>query len=208
MLRSILAIVAGLGVAVVTFSLVQGISGVLFSPPSAVDYNDKTAVAALMASMPVSAFLILAAGYMLGSFLAGWLAWKLLQSQSLAAWSFVSIIDLIFVGMVLVRVLVALSLFEGLPGAVKLLLPLVIIGAAVIGGVFLGRVTAHIQPRPVGITPGIIIGVLLTGAWIMNVVNIPHPTWVVALGFLCFIPPVLLGSWLASRTGTGRETAS
>src|SRR5687768_10713142 len=110
MLRSVLSVIAGLGVAVITFSLFQGISGVLNPPPSTIDYSDKNAVAALVASMPISAFLILLAGYIIGSFLAGWLATKLLRSKSTAIWMIVSVIDLIFVGGLIVAVLASLHL--------------------------------------------------------------------------------------------------
>lgn len=207
MLRSVLSVIAGLGVAVVTFSLFQGIGGLLNPPPSTLDYNDKNAVAAFISSMPISAFLILVAGYIIGSFLAGYLATKLLRSRSLAVLMIASVLDLILVGMVLVAVLAALHQFERLPGIVKTLLPFLIIGVSIAVGFFLGRIAHRSEPGRAGIATVAIIGILLTAAWIMNLANLPHPTWMVIIGLLCFIPPAMLGGHLAAGNDPTGEVA-
>lgn len=199
MIRSVLAVIAGFAAATITFMFVQAINGLLFTPPSTIDYNDPNAVASLMAAMPIGAFLILAAGYALGSFLAGWLVQKMLRSRSLVFWSLASAVDLIVIGMMVVVILVSVSLFQGLPGMVKTLLPFFIIGVAIIGGVFLGRTAAGSQSRSAGVIEAAAVGVLLTAAWVMGVTSIPHPAWMVVLGFFCFIPFVLLGNWAASQ---------
>lgn len=199
MIKSILAGIAGFAAAVITFTVVQSLNGLLFARPVAVDYNDRSAVASLIATMPTGAFLILAVGYSLGSFFAGWLVQKMLRSRSRLFWSIVSAVDLIVIGMMLVLILVSVSLFQGLPGIVKTLLPILIIGVAIVGGMFLGRIAASIQTRSSGIAEAVTVGVVLTAAWVMNVRSIPHPTWVVVLGFFCFIPFVLLGNRSASQ---------
>lgn len=198
MLRSVLAVTAGVAVAVVIFSLVQLTNGILFAPPSPIDYNDKDALATLVASMPKTAFAILAAGYVFGSFLAGLLAGKLLKSRSPAAWTAVGLIDIIFIGMVLIRLLAAASLFNLLPDIVKMLLPFLILGGALVGGIVLSRIAASAQPRPVGLAEPITIGILLTAGWASNVMSIPHPLWMAVVGFFFFIPAVLIGAWIAS----------
>lgn len=38
-----------------------------------------------------------------------------------------------------------------------------------------------------------LLGLMGTVAWIVNLGQYPHPLWVAALGFLCFIPFTLLG---------------
>ena len=71
MIRKILAVIGGLVLAVVTFTIIQMIGGMIFGMPNDLDFKDKVAVAAYMATMPFGAFLLLAFGYALGSFLAG-----------------------------------------------------------------------------------------------------------------------------------------
>jgi hypothetical protein len=46
----------------------------------------------------------------------------------------------------------------------------------------------------------LILGILGTVGWTLNIMNIPHPTWMIALGYLCFIPFALLGHRLASSS--------
>ena len=46
-----------------------------------------------------------------------------------------------------------------------------------------------------------ILGILGTIGWTLNISNIPHPTWMIVLGYLCFIPLALLGHRLASSSG-------
>ena len=108
MLRDLLAVIAGLGAAVVTFAVFQLVGGLINPPPAALDYNDSDAVKALVDSMPVSAVMILLAGYIIGSFLAGALASRLLRSRSSAVLTIIGTVDLIIVGMMLVSILAAL----------------------------------------------------------------------------------------------------
>jgi ABC-type multidrug transport system permease subunit len=39
----------------------------------------------------------------------------------------------------------------------------------------------------------LIVGLLGTAGWFYTVVQIPHPMWVIVLGFLCYIPFAILG---------------
>lgn len=132
MIRKILAVIGGLILAVFTFMIIQMIGGMIFGMPGDLDFNDKTAVAAYMAKMPLGAFILLAFGYALGSFLAGITVRFISKSDSL-------------------------------------LLPLIVGGA-------------------------------LTLAWLMNIWTIPHPIWMVVLGFLLYIPFTLIGHRMAKSS--------
>ena len=125
MVRKILGTVAGIIVAGPIFFLVQSINAVIFGFPKDLDLNDPAAVSEFMANMPTAAFLVVAFGYALGSFVAGWLARKITRADSL-------------------------------------IIPL-------------------------------IIGSVLTLAWIGNITMLPHPLWMVVLCFLIYIPFTLLG---------------
>lgn len=100
--------------------------------PSDLDFNDKAAVAAYMAKMPVGAYLLLAFGYALGSFLAG--------------------------------------------------------------------ITVRFISKSDGLLLPLIVGGVLTLAWLMNVLMIPQPVWIVVIGFLIYIPFTLIGHRMAKSS--------
>jgi hypothetical protein len=39
----------------------------------------------------------------------------------------------------------------------------------------------------------LVLGVLGTLGWILNISYLPHPVWMIVLGFFCFIPFALIG---------------
>lgn len=43
----------------------------------------------------------------------------------------------------------------------------------------------------------VIIGVVLTLAWVANISMVPHPIWLTVVGFFCYIPFTILGHKLA-----------
>ena len=74
---------------------------------------------------------------------------------------------------------------------------LVLIGymiAYFIGGFIVARISGGNSALP------FILGAVGTLFWILNIWMIPHPLWATLAGFICFIPPALLGS----RTGQRR----
>lgn len=76
-LRNVLALLAAALVAGVLIGLIQTISIKLYPPPPGFDFSDKAAVAKHTATLPVTAFLIVLASYLVGVTAGAWLACKL-----------------------------------------------------------------------------------------------------------------------------------
>jgi hypothetical protein len=74
MLRSILAVLAGLVVAWITVSLFEFASMHTFPPPPGVDVRDPQQVAALVSRMPAGALALVLAGWVVGAFDGGLVA--------------------------------------------------------------------------------------------------------------------------------------
>lgn len=70
MVRSIVAIIAGLVVMLIVVASVQWMSHSLYPPPVDLDIGDKQAVAKAMAAAPVGALAMVLLSYALGTFLA------------------------------------------------------------------------------------------------------------------------------------------
>jgi hypothetical protein len=74
--RSILAVLAGAVAALALIMAVQQICALVYPPPAALDPYDRKAMAAYMATMPASAFLLVLSSYVIGTFGGAWLsAW-------------------------------------------------------------------------------------------------------------------------------------
>ena len=76
-LKSIAAIVAGFVAASIVMMIVETINGRVLHPElakAAEGQTDPEAIRALLATAPVGAFLVVIAGWILGSFVGGWLA--------------------------------------------------------------------------------------------------------------------------------------
>ena len=84
MLRSILAVLAGLVVAWITVSLFEFASMHTFPPPPGVDVRDPQQVAALVSRMPVGALALVLAGWVVGA-LDGGLAAALIAKRRVPA---------------------------------------------------------------------------------------------------------------------------
>lgn len=69
-IRGVLAVVAGLVVAVGIIAALEAVSGRLYPAPPGLDYGDPVAVRAFVASMPMSAALLVLVGWTVGT-LAG-----------------------------------------------------------------------------------------------------------------------------------------
>jgi hypothetical protein len=75
--RSIIAILAGIILAMVTITVVQMLGHQIYESPAGLDLNDKAAIAAYMEKMPIGAMLMVLLAYMAGAFLGGLLAARL-----------------------------------------------------------------------------------------------------------------------------------
>ncbi len=73
---------------------------------------------------------------------------------------------------------------------------LILIGYAV-GSLAAGFAARKISRHASKTTP-IVIGLLFTFGWLMNISMLPHPEWVIVLGFLMYLPFTYLGHKLAA----------
>ena len=71
-------------------------------------------------------------------------------------------------------------------------------GSYVLGSLFAGFVGAVAQPAH-GRVIALVCGVLFTLANIANVMMIPHPTWMVILTMITFLPLSLAGAMLGAK---------
>ncbi|MGQ0543355.1 MAG: hypothetical protein ACT4O9_16155 [Blastocatellia bacterium] len=83
MVRKILALLAGLVTFFVLVSIVQVISAGIYGMPSAEAMSNPELMSAFIASMPASAFILLAFAYILGSFGSGFVMQKIARWDSL-----------------------------------------------------------------------------------------------------------------------------
>ena len=75
--RSIIAVLAGLVIAMISITVVQMLGHQLYDSPAGLDLNDKAAIAAYMEKMPIGAMLMVLLAYVAGAFLGGLLAARL-----------------------------------------------------------------------------------------------------------------------------------
>ena len=71
MKRNILSVIVGLVVAVSTFLIVETINGTLHPAPTTLDFKDNVAVKTFYANQPLSLWLLVLAGWLIGSLLCG-----------------------------------------------------------------------------------------------------------------------------------------
>ncbi len=83
MLRKILAGLAGILIANATFILARNLTGLIFGVPAELNPNEAQGLSASFADLPVGAFLLLLAGYALGSYLGGFSMNKISRWNSL-----------------------------------------------------------------------------------------------------------------------------
>jgi hypothetical protein len=79
-LRSIGAVIAGFVVASIVMMMVEMFNGQVLHPElarAAAGLTDREAIRALLATAPVTAFLVVLVGWMLGAFAGGWVAARL-----------------------------------------------------------------------------------------------------------------------------------
>lgn len=79
-LRSIAAVVAGFIAASIVMMLIESINGQVLYPDlakAATGIKDRDTLRTLLATAPMGAFLVVLAGWMLGSLIGGWIAARL-----------------------------------------------------------------------------------------------------------------------------------
>jgi len=79
--RSILAVLAGTMAALIAIMVVQWVSAMVYPPPPGFDPNDREALKALVASLPLGGFLLILSSYLLGASLGGYLAARMAPSR-------------------------------------------------------------------------------------------------------------------------------
>jgi len=82
MLMKILAGIVGIVVANITFMLIQFASGKIFGVPEGLDTTDMAAMTNYIATLPVTALLLVLFGYALGCFLGGFVMYKIAKWDS------------------------------------------------------------------------------------------------------------------------------
>jgi hypothetical protein len=82
MLRTVLAFIAGFVTFFVVVTLIQMASGMVFGAPPADVMMQPQAMADFVANMPAGAYVLLLAGYALGSFAAGFVMRVISRSES------------------------------------------------------------------------------------------------------------------------------
>src|SRR5688572_11978981 len=75
--RSIIAVLAGIVISMVTITVVQMLGHQIYESPAGLDMNDKAAIAAYMEKMPIEAMLMVLLAYIAGAFLGGLIAARL-----------------------------------------------------------------------------------------------------------------------------------
>ena len=124
MLRSILAVLAGLVVAWITISLFEFASMHAFPPPPGVDVRDPQQLAALVSQMPVAALALVLAGWVVGA-MDGGLVSTLIAKRRVPA---IVVGVLVMLGAFLMMAMVPHPLWMAIAG-VLLPLPAALFGA-------------------------------------------------------------------------------
>lgn len=71
MIRNVLSVIGGLAIAVVTFLITETINTSLHPTPTNLDFNDAEVVKSFYESQPLSFWLLVLLGWIVGSFLCG-----------------------------------------------------------------------------------------------------------------------------------------
>jgi hypothetical protein len=82
MKRNILSVVVGLITAIITFLIVENINGNLHPAPASLEYKDPIAVKAFYENQPLSLWLLVLAGWVIGSLLCGFLIKRISKSDT------------------------------------------------------------------------------------------------------------------------------
>lgn len=72
-------------------------------------------------------------------------------------------------------------------------------------GSFIGGAVTHLISRLPKQRDALLTGLILLIFGAYNLTHIPHPTWMVILGIVCFLPSAYLGGWLVRRRNRSPE---
>ncbi|MDP9362165.1 MAG: hypothetical protein M3P29_12015 [Acidobacteriota bacterium] len=78
--RYVGAVIAGLIVAFLVVAGAEGIAHKIYPPPPGTDMHDMNQVKAFVATLPLSALLVVLAGWLIATFVATWLATKIARN--------------------------------------------------------------------------------------------------------------------------------
>lgn len=78
--RRILAVIVGLAVAFLLVAGAEGIAHKIYPPPPGTNMQDMNQVKAFVATLPLSALLVVLAGWLIATFVSTWLAAKIAQN--------------------------------------------------------------------------------------------------------------------------------
>lgn len=81
MKRNILSVIAGLATAMITFAITESINSSLHPAPANIDFKNAEAVASYFNNQPISFWLLVLLGWMIGSLLCGFLIKKISKSN-------------------------------------------------------------------------------------------------------------------------------
>ncbi len=84
-MRSAVAIIAGFICGFIVVSIIQAISSAIYAPPAGFDYNDPTALEEYVATLPVTAFILVLVSHALGAFVAAFVCSAIVRRSWFAA---------------------------------------------------------------------------------------------------------------------------
>lgn len=128
MLRSILALLAGLVAAWLTITLFEFASMHTFPPPPGIDVHDPAQLAGLIAQMPVGALGLVLAGWVVGALDAGLVAGMIARRR----WPAIVVGALVALGVAFVVLMVPHPAWMSIAG-VLLPIPAALVGARLAG---------------------------------------------------------------------------
>ena len=76
---------------------------------------------------------------------------------------------------------------------------LIIIAGKAIGSIAAGYVIGKYAESPTKFFP-LLAGAVLTAGWLVNIMNFPHPIWIVVIVFPLFIPTAVFGHRFALKS--------
>lgn len=83
MKRNLLSVVVGLATAILTFLIAEAINGKLHPTPTNFDFEDSISVKAFYENQPISLWLLVLAGWLIGSILCGFLIKLISKSDNI-----------------------------------------------------------------------------------------------------------------------------
>ncbi|MCK6623004.1 MAG: hypothetical protein HUU32_18855 [Calditrichaceae bacterium] len=199
MMRSVLAVIAGVVAAGIIIALVEMAGQQIYPLPEGVNPADPESVKAAMANIPTGGLLFVLLAWALGSFGGGWLAARIAGSFKLIKLTEQSLVNLKSEGLP-IDIISKLKIIKDI-GSAKEEEEFWGILKATIGDeqsvkyklLILKHALVTNQHR---VLHGMIVGGIMLLAGIVNMAMIPHPLWFWVVGVLIFLPAAYLGARL------------